>query len=268
MPRARGGNRVVPAYGALAEAYDILHRRKPYLEEARLVQELARKYARRPLRSLLDVACGSGRHLEGFSRWFATAGVDASRTMLARARARAPQARLRLGRMDSFDLATQYDVVTCLFSAIAYARSPAELRRILRALARHTTPGGVVVVEPFIPPNKFRLGQVHFRVARASGTTVARMDAARARDGRAIFDFHFLVGRKGRVRHLVEVHDCGLFDDRTMRTAFRQAGLAVRYVRGGLSSHRGLYVGLKPATGRPARAGGVTAGRSRRPGTR
>jgi SAM-dependent methyltransferase len=262
-PRTRGRGLATRSYGPLAEAYDIVHARKPYAREARIVRALARREARRPLRTLLDVACGSGRHLEEFARWFDCTGLDASPEMLARARRRVPSAQLLRGRMEAFDLAREFDVVTCLFSAIGYVRSRRELRRTIRNLARHTAPGGVVVVEPWLTPGVFRAGR-GFHLVRTSGrTTVVRMDGSRRRGERSIFDFHYLVGRDGRVVHGLEVHDLGLFDRPTVRAAFRAAGLEVRYVRGGFPSGRGLWVGRRPVRRAGARAGRPTPGRSR-----
>jgi SAM-dependent methyltransferase len=264
-PSTFRGSRVT-AYGELAEAYDLVHSRKPYAQEARVVRSLARRYARRPLRTLLDVACGSGRHLEQFARWFDCTGLDRSPAMLARARRRVPGAKLVQGRMESFDLGRTFDVVTCLFSAIGYVPSEAGLRRTLRGFARHTAPGGVVVIEPWLTPEVFRAGLVHHLVVEGEGLTVARMNATARRSGRSIFDFHFLVGRSGRVLHSVERHSLGLFSRTTMRDALRSAGLTVRYVRGGFPSHRGLWLGRVDPAGEQRDARPVRAGRSPRRG--
>ena len=259
MPMARGASRgslAQPVYRRSAEVYDLVYAKKRYDKEAAAIRSLVRRGAPRPYRSLLDVACGSGRHLEQFARWFDCVGVDASRAMLSEARGRVPAARLFQGRMDSFDLHRRFDVVTCLFSAIGYARSVGGLRRTMRNLARHTAAGGVVVIEPWLTPSVFRAGLVHYLVAEGRGVTVLRMNGGRRRGSRSVMDFHYLVGRHGRVEHFVEDHDLGLFDVRTMKAAFREAGLTVRYVPGGLSTGRGLYVGRKqsaPARGIPGR---------------
>ena len=251
----------VPAYGRLAEAYDLIHAGKPYRQDARAIRSLAERYARRSCRSLLEVACGSGRFLQEFTRWYECEGLDASPSMLVRARRRLPGVRLTLGQMESFDLARQFDIVTCLFSSIGYARSRRDLRRTLRNLARHTAPGGVVLVEPWLTPSALRLGLVDHVVARSNGTTVVRMNGCRLRRGRSVLDFHFLVGRGGRVEHLVETHDLGLFDPSTMRSAFRAAGLSVRYLARGLATRRGLYLGLRP--GQPPGGSAVAPSRRR-----
>ena len=256
------------AYGELADLYDAIHAGKPYPAEARAVRALARRYARRPLRTLLDVACGSGRHLEQLQRWFDCAGVDASPRMLARARRRVPRAELHRGRMPKFDLGREFDVVTCLFSAIGYVRSPEALRTTLRTMARHTSPGGVVVVEPWLTPEAFRVGRVRHQVAETPGATIVRVNEVRRRGNRTIFDFHYLVGRRGKVRYFVETHDLGLFSRRTMLAAFRQAGLEPVYLPGGLTTRRGLYVGRKPEVPGPRERRSLRRGRSQRPSRR
>lgn len=233
-------------YGQLAEIYDVVHAEKPYGKEARRVRELVRATARRPGRTLLDVACGSGRHLAEFRRWFRVQGVDASPEMLALARKRLPRIPLTLGRMESFDLHREFDVVTCLFSAIGYARSASELRAICTNLARHTAPGGVVVIEPWLEPKAFRRGNVFALVAKAPGVTVARMDVSWVRRGRSIFRFDYLIGQLSRIERATEFHDLGLFSRQTMTAALRAAGLRPRFRRVGLTGSRGLYLAVRP----------------------
>jgi dTDP-3-amino-3,6-dideoxy-alpha-D-glucopyranose N,N-dimethyltransferase len=164
--------------------------------------------------------------------------------------------------MESFDLHRRFDIVTCLFSSIGYARSVRDLRRTVRNLARHTTPGGVVVVEPWLTPRVFQDGLVHHLIAGSRDMTVVRMNGTHRRRGRSLFDFHYLVGRRGEVRHYVETHDLGLFDARTMRAAFRDAGLTVTYLVDGLSTRRGLYVGLRPRRSPRGRRVGVSPRRA------
>jgi len=250
-------------YGRLARLYDLVYADKPYGSEARAVRAVALRYLQRPARTLLDVACGTGRHLEQFARWFDCAGVDASSSMLIQARQRVPAARFSLGRMESFDLGREFDIVTCLFSAIAYARSSRELTHAIQNFARHTAPGGVVVVEPFVAPERFRAGRIGHRLVRSKGVTILRMDTSRRRGNRSVFDFHYLIGTPGRVEHVEDVQHLALSDRRMMERAFRGAGLRVRYLRGGLSAHRGLYVGLRPRSAVAVEGPRATAGRSR-----
>ena len=61
-----------------AEIYDTVYSFKDYAAEAERVNELIQ--SRRPgAASLLDVACGTGKHLEQLRRWYAVEGVDLDR---------------------------------------------------------------------------------------------------------------------------------------------------------------------------------------------
>ncbi len=246
-------------YRERVEAYDLVHARKPYATESRRIRALIRRYAGPQASSMLDVACGTGRHLEQFARWFDCTGLDSSPAMLAAARRRLPGVRLVRGDMRSFDLGRRFDAVVCLFSAIGYVRTEEALRRALQSFARHLTPHGLVVVEPWLTPQVYRTGRVDSLVARRPGLVVLRMNDSRRNGRRSVMDLHYLVGADGRVAHFEERHDLGLFDVPTMRRAFRSAGLRPIYLRPGDDWGRGLWIG------RPSRPGGARPTRRRRP---
>ncbi len=243
------GEKTAP-YRRRVEAYDLVHRDKPYGAEARTVRRLVRRFGPAHPRTLLDVACGTGRHLEQFRRWFDCAGIDANAAMLRRARARLPGVPLFRGDMGSFDLGRRFDVVTCLFSAIGYVRTVRGLRRAVRSMARHLAPGGVLLVEPWLEPGIFQDGRVDALEARGDGLVVLRMNDCRLYRGRSVMDFHYLIGSRGSVEHLLERHDCGLFSRQTMEAAFRDAGLEPRFLAQGPFSGRGIYVAVPAGPGR------------------
>ncbi len=238
--------RPAPAYAISAAVYDRVYSWKDYGAEARRVRALIRRYGPPDAHTLLDVACGTGEHLETLSRWFETAGVDASAAMLAVARKKLPRVRFVRSTMQTFRFDRQFDAITCLFSAIGYVRTPSELRRTLRNFAGHLRPGGVVLVEPWIAPEDYRPGAVHLGKYGTAESPIARMNISERRGGRSIMDMHYLMPYRGRVRHWVERHEMGLFDDATMRDAFVRAGLTVRRVPSRFTTNRGLYVGVKP----------------------
>src|SRR5690349_18343373 len=127
-----------------ARFYDQLYHFVDYEEAAARVRARLRE-ASPEARTLLDVGCGTGRHLEHLARDYEVSGLDLSPELLAAARARCPTVPLYEGDMTGFDLGTTFDVITCLFSAIAYVRTLENLRRSLATFARHLNPGGVVL---------------------------------------------------------------------------------------------------------------------------
>ena len=226
--------------------YDAVYAHKDYPAEARTIRRLVRRYGPRPARTLLDVGCGTGQHLESLAVAFDATGLDTSPSMLSIARRRLPRVPFAAGSMVDFDLGRKFDVITCLFSAIGYARSRAALKRTLRSFARHLSPGGVVIVEPWLAPADARPGDPRLDVVGTKERPIVRMTYARVAGGRSRLDMHFLVATPGGIERWVERHEMGLFSPAVMRSAFTEAGLRVHHLRTSLTGRRGLYVGVAP----------------------
>ena len=227
-----------------AAIYDAVYSFKDYAAEAERVHELIQ--SRRPgASSLLDVACGTGKHLEQLRRWYDVEGVDLDDGLLAVARTRVPDVPLHLGDMRAFELGRRFDAVTCLFSSISYVGTEDGLRSATAAMAAHLEPGGVLVVEPWLAPDVWVANRPHLLAVDEPDLKVARMTIS-GREGRlAIMDFSYLVGTPEGVEHFQERHEAALFTDGEYRDAFTAAGLEVEHDEEGLIG-RGLYLGVAP----------------------
>jgi ubiquinone/menaquinone biosynthesis C-methylase UbiE len=225
--------------------YDALG--KDYPAEARVTLRLARAATGRRPQSLLDVACGTGRHLETFAaRVPRCVGVDVDPAMLAIARRRCPTVRFARGDMASLDLGQRFDIVTCLFSAIAYMGSVAQLRKAIAAMARHVEPGGALLVEPWFQPGEWDTGHLAVLVAREEGRQAVRVSRAGRRGDISTLDFDYLVSDRRRTRHFAEHHELRLFTLDQYRDGFAAAGLVTDVDEYGLFG-RGLLVGVSAA---------------------
>jgi len=103
--------------------------------------------SRRPLdgRTALDVGCGAGLLAEPLARLGATVtGLDAAPELIAVAREHAAGQGLeidyRAGELEGLE--GQFDLVTCM-EVIEHVADPAAF---VRALARHLTPGGLLIM--------------------------------------------------------------------------------------------------------------------------
>jgi SAM-dependent methyltransferase len=223
-----------------ARLYDAIYASiRDYPREAaeldRLIQE------RRPgARTLLDVACGTGAHLEYLSD-YEVEGIDLDPEMLAVARERLPDVTFHEGDMVAFDLGRRFDAVVCMFSSIGYVQTEERLRSAIGSMARHLEPGGVLVVEPWLAPEDWLDRHVGAVFVDEPELKIARINAAEREGHLSSFEFEYLVGTPDGVEHFSERHELGLFTVEQYLGAFRAAGLDADHDAEGPMG-RGLYV--------------------------
>jgi SAM-dependent methyltransferase len=228
-----------------ARFYDAIYSFKDYAAEATKVDALIKE--RNPgARTLLDVACGTGMHLEHLRGGYDGEGLDLDPELLAIARERLPGIPLHEGDMTTFDLGRRFDAVICLFSSIGYARTVEDLNRAVAAMAGHLEPGAVLVVEPWLTPEVWQDGHLGAVFVDEPELKIARVDLPE-RDGRmSRIDFHYLVATPAGIDRFEERHELGLFTHDEYVAAFRAAGLEAEHDPEGLMG-RGLYIGRGPA---------------------
>lgn len=231
-------------YGESARYYDAIYERLVDQEAgaAALRGHIAR---RNPLAvSLVEAACGTGLMLERLAPHFAVSGFDQSPEMVERARDRLPSVPLAVADMTTWATSERYDVVVCVGSSIGYVRTGELLRRTLAGFARHLSPGGLILIEPWFPPEIWEDGRQALDIADRPGLKLARL-ATSSRDGvRSVLDLDFLVGTEGQVERFSERHVMGLFTGDQMRDAFTDAGLTVEHDET-YPTGRGLYIGQR-----------------------
>jgi SAM-dependent methyltransferase len=225
--------------------YDKIYAFKDYRGEAEKVTAIIRERGRSGGRRLLDVACGTGKHLECFQEHFDVEGLDLDGGLLEIAQQRLPGAPLHQADMENFTLAGRFDAITCLFSAIGYLKTLERVSRACRTMADHLLPGGVLVIEPWLTPGIFHAGHVAAELVDEPELKVARVTTSMVAGRLSYFDFHYLVATPQGTEHMVERHELGLFTPEEMRTAVESAGLSVTYDEQGLTG-RGLWIGVKP----------------------
>ena len=223
-----------------ARIYDAIYGGKDYTAAARRVHEHVQRLAP-GARDLLDVGCGTGRHLEHLRDHYAVEGLDLSPELLAVARERLPGVPLHTADMAAADLGRRFDVVTCLFSAIAYVRTADRLEAAVARMADHLRPGGVALVEPWFTPETYWPRHLVANFHEEPDLRVAWMYVHARRDDVSVLDIEYLVGEPAGVEHFRERHELGLFTDAQYRDAFTAAGLRAEHDAQGLFG-RGLYV--------------------------
>lgn len=236
-----------PVYERSAAIYNLMNRAAGKNYAAESAQVTAAIRSRHPDASrLLDVACGTGGHLEYFRQEFSVTGIEPDPAMLQVARRSVPDVPLHEGDMRSFDLGATFDAVTCLFSAVGYMLRRDDLDAAMASMARHLTPGGVLVIEPWFHPHQWWDGHVVAEAANDAGVAVARVSRSSRAGTTSHVDFHYTIARADGVETFVEPHDLGLWTIDEYRAAMDSAGLDVQHDPNGLIG-RGIFIGVAPA---------------------
>src|SRR5437016_9234863 len=132
---------------AYARAYDVLYQDKDYEHECDLFEECFSRFGDGPIRTVLDLGCGTGGHAIPLARrGYEVVGVDRSCDMLDQARGKAKDAGLavtfREGDARTVDIGRNFEVVVVMFAVIGYQLTNADVRALLATVRRHLHPGG------------------------------------------------------------------------------------------------------------------------------
>lgn len=222
--------------------YDLLYGFKDYAAASDYIyRTVTRQHPE--AKALLDVGCGTGLHLEHLARWYSVEGLDVNPDLLEVARGRCPSVPFHQADMTDFSIPRTFDVVTCLFSSIAYVKDVARMRAAVASMRRHLRPGGVIVIEPWFTPEAYWTDTITANLAESDDAKIAWMYTSTTEAGVAVLNIHYLLGRDGEVEHFTERHELGLFTGREYRAALEAGALEVMHDPEGPFG-RGLYLGV------------------------
>jgi ubiquinone/menaquinone biosynthesis C-methylase UbiE len=234
-----------PMFTKTAALYDIIYHWKDYAAESNKLRHFIQQHKQTPSTTLLDVGCGTGRHLEHLRAHYVCEGLDLDPELLKAAAQRLPDVPLHQGNMIDFDLGRTFAAITCLFGSVAYTQNTVDLKTAVANMARHVEPGGLLIVEPFLFREEFTPGKISLQTAEVPGLSIARMTVSRLENDTAYFTFNYLVGTAEGVQHLEEAHVLGVFTRQEYQAALESPGLSVTFDEDGLMG-RGLFIGVKP----------------------
>jgi SAM-dependent methyltransferase len=241
---------VESSYDDLAVWYDAIYdaRGKDYATEASALLTFAATRGGEP-RSVLDVACGTGRHLAAFrDRVGDVAGADAAPAMLDLARQRLGDGtHLEEADLRTLDLGRAYDLVTCLFSSIGHVADEAELDAAVAAMARHVAPGGLLLIEPWLTPDRVRDRHTDLVTATTDAGVVARAASSHREDDVLVLEFAWAFATPDGSGTAEEHLRMPLFTADRYLAAVDAAGLVGEWIDevAELGAGRGLLVGQR-----------------------
>ena len=223
-----------------AEIYDAIYAFKDYAGEVLKIRQLIAR-ERPGAKTILDVACGTGEHARLLSADFEIDGIDLEPKFVEIARAKNPDGNFSVADMRAFQLEKRYDVVQCLFSSIGYLLTPKDIIAALICFRAHLAPGGVILIEPWLSPASYKLGQPHMVTVDKPDLKVCRMNVCEREGDISVLHFYYLIGTDKGVRKAEELHRLALVSTDQMVSHFEVAGLCCVFDEVGLSD-RGLFI--------------------------
>lgn len=139
-------------YARSAPYYDLIY--DPLVDserEADLLEEIFRRYARRPVQRVLDLGCGTGTHATALaSRGYEVLGVDRNETFIALAEEKTRDweggPRFVLGDMRDPGTMGGFDALIIMLGAFDHLPRPGA-EDALRGFRDHLEPGGILAFE-------------------------------------------------------------------------------------------------------------------------
>jgi ubiquinone/menaquinone biosynthesis C-methylase UbiE len=234
-------------YEEPARYYDLIYSFKDYKKESERLKVIIRKYKRSKGNSLLEVACGTGKHLEYLKKDFSCTGLDLNEEMLRLARKRFHGIKFIRANMIDFQLDRNFDIITCLFSSIGYVKTYKNLEKTLKNFSKHLKVGGVVIIEPWFTKATYKLGSPHLKVYQDNDIKIVRAGVSNAKNGISISEMHYLVAERGKkVKYFVSTEELGMFETSKTLQLMKSAGFDTKFLKSiSFDKRRGLFVGVK-----------------------
>lgn len=137
-----------------AKYYNLLYKDKDYPGEAQYVHSLVKQFATKPVKSVLDIGCGTGSHADYMSRLgYQMTGIDSSGEMISRAKERKiPRAEFLTANATSFSFNKKFDVITSLFHVVSYQTATEDAVAMIENASAHLNEKGLFIFDFWYGP--------------------------------------------------------------------------------------------------------------------
>ena len=211
-------------YNRFAAYYDKIYRNVDYTGESEFIRFAAKKHKSSPGIELLDMACGTGSHAEMLINYFNVTGMDLNEDMLELARQKVPKVNFILGDMKDLKLEADFDVITCIFSAIHYNKNYCELEKTLRNFYTHLKDGGILIYDLSLNTSNWIEGLVSVDTVVEDRLKLARICQSKLENGIFNADFVFLIKANGKFDFDIDSHELGVFNIKEVQRIMKKVG--------------------------------------------
>lgn len=132
-----------------AQYYDLFNTGKDYKKECDFLEEIFKKYSLKPVKNILDLGCGTGRHdLYLSERGYNIDGLDISSEMIKIAILnKRDNMQFYVGDMSNFSIGKKYDICISFFSSFGYLTKNKQIESALRCINNHLNSGGLFILD-------------------------------------------------------------------------------------------------------------------------
>ena len=139
-------------FNKFAKYYDKIYFDKNYKKECDFIFSNFKKCSNKPVKSILDLGCGTGGHCIVFAKkGLSVTGIDKSDLAIQNAKEKAESLKLRINfekeDMTKFSLNKKFDICVSLFCSFCYLNSMTEIINNLKCVNRHLKTGGLFIFD-------------------------------------------------------------------------------------------------------------------------
>ena len=232
-------------YTDYSKFYDLIYSFKDYKKESQILIEYIKKYKKSKGNNLLELGCGSGKHLFYLKDKYNCLGTDINKGILNEAKINVQNVKFKQVDMVDFNLNAKFDIIVSLFSAIGYVKTKSNLKKTIKNISNHLKIGGVVIIEPWFPKPEYISGKPLIHIYEDEKIKVCRMCVSKVKGNISVLDFHFMVAEENKeIFEFRDIHELGLFDKENYFKYFQEEGIDIKFIEKGLIG-RGLFIGIK-----------------------
>ena len=224
-----------------ADQYDLFYGDKDYEAECNLIEQIFQRNGTNPVKSILDLGCGTGNHAFPLARrGYQVTGVDLSADMLEHARQKASLLINSSSKLPAFfqgdvrrvDLGQKFDAVLMMFAVLGYQLTNHDVLSALQTVRRHLKPNGLFIFDVWYGPAVLAIRPSdRVKVIPTQDGKLIRISSGTLDINSQIAEVNYHVLRLSGdklVSEIDEVHKMRYFFPQELEMALNQSGLSLR----------------------------------------
>jgi len=217
-------------YKSLSKYYDLIHNEKNYKEEVNDFIKIIEKYKKSKGRNLLDMCCGTGSHIFYLKEKFNVEGIDISKELIKIAKEKNPKTKFILEDISEFKTKKKFDIITILFSSIAYLRNKKEIIKIMANSYKRLKFGGVLFIETIFLKDSLKEIKNHLRKYSDKNINLKRFINLNIKKDFAELNAKYEIKEKNSIQKIIyDTQKIKLFSKLEMKKILEDVGFEVKF---------------------------------------